>query len=69
MIPYSAQPKVDALYKAFSNVPYRETKSHVLPSSKFELDPLFQSVKQEFINEYIVEKKPFILAGPEFNNL
>jgi hypothetical protein len=69
MIPYSAQPKVDALYKAFSNVPYRETKSHVLPSSKFELDPLFQSMKQEFINEYIVEEKPFILAGPEFNNL
>jgi hypothetical protein len=67
MIPYSAQPKVDTLYKAFSNVPYEATKSHVLTNSEFKLDPLFQQVKQTFVVKYIQDEKPFILSGPEFN--
>jgi hypothetical protein len=67
MIPYSAQPKVDALYKVFSDVPYKATKSHVLPNSEFKLNPLFQQVKQTFAVEYIQDKKPFILSGPEYN--
>ena len=67
MIPYSSQPKVDALYKAFSSVPYKATKSHVLPNSKFKLDPLFQHVKQTFVTAYIQDEKPFIPSGPEYN--
>jgi len=69
MIPYELRNTVQELYKTFSHKPYDPKLSGVLPSSEFKLDPLFQSVKREFIEEFIVEDKPFILAGPEFNNL
>lgn len=69
MIPYSEQPKVEILYKLFSNKQYKQDKSHVLPNSNFALDPLLQAPKQEFVCDYIVEKQPFILSGPEYNNL
>ena len=69
MIPYELRNTVQDLYTAFSHKPYDPKLSGVLPSSEFILDPLFQSVKREFVAEYISEDKPFILAGPEFNNL
>jgi len=67
MIPYNDKPKVDILYKLFSNQPYEPKKSYVLPERKFEIDPLFQSTKQEFVVQYDLEEQPFILSGPEYN--
>ena len=69
MIPYAQRQTVEAFYQAFSKDLYDPKLSGVLPTSKFVLDPMFQSVKQKFIEEFIVEDKPFILEGPEFNNL
>ena len=67
--PYEQRQTVEILYQLFSKNPYDPKISGVLPDSVFQLDPLFQSVKQEFVAEYVSEDKPFILAGPEFNNL
>jgi hypothetical protein len=67
MTPYKDQPKVDMLYSLFSHQQYKATQSYVLPSGKFEIDPLFQSTKQEFVVQYVQEEKPFILSGPEYN--
>ena len=69
MTPYEQRQTVEIFYKIFSKDPYNPKLSGVLPASKFVLDPMFQSVKQQFVEEFIVEDKPFILAGPEFNNL
>lgn len=69
MIPYAQRQTVEAFYQAFSKDSYNPKISGVLPNSEFKLNPLLQPVKQEFIEEFIVEDKPFILAGPEFNNL
>jgi hypothetical protein len=69
MIPYELRKNVQDLYTAFSHKPYDPKISGVLPNVEFVLNPLFQSVKQEFLVEYVKEDKPFILAGPEFNNL
>jgi hypothetical protein len=69
MIPFEHRQTVEIFYEIFSKDPYDPKLSGVLPTSKFVLDPTFQSVKREFIEEFTVEDKPFILAGPEFNNL
>jgi len=69
MIPFEHRQTVEIFYEIFSKDPYDPKLSGVLPTSKFVLDPAFQSMKREFIEEFIVEDKPFILAGPEFNNL
>jgi len=69
MIPFEHRQTVEIFYEIFSKDPYDPKLSGVLPTSIFVLDPTFQSVKREFIEEFIVEDKPFILAGPEFNNL
>ena len=69
MIPFEHRQTVEIFYETFSKDPYDPKLSGVLPTSKFVLDPMFQSVKKEFIEEFIVEDKPFILEGPEFNNL
>ena len=65
---YEHRQTVQDLYRLFSHQPYDPKISWVLPN-EFVLDPLFQSKKQEYVNDIILEKKPFILAGPEFNNL
>jgi len=69
MLPYELRNTVQDLYTAFSHRPYDPKISSVLPNNQFVLDPLFQQKKQEFVAEYVSEDKPFILAGPEFNNL
>lgn len=69
MIPYAQRQTVEAFYQAFSKDLYDPKISGVLPNSEFKLNPLLQPVKQEFVEEFIVKDKPFILAGPEFNNL
>jgi hypothetical protein len=69
MIPYSEQPKVDILYKLFSNQVYKPTSSYVLPSSSYESNILLTNPKPQFVEEFVKEDKPFILSGPEFNNL
>jgi hypothetical protein len=67
--PYEHRQTVEILYELFSKDPYNPKISSVLPNSEFTLNPLLQSVKQEFVADYVTEDKPFILAGPEFNNL
>jgi hypothetical protein len=69
MIPFEQRQTVEIFYQIFSKDPYDPKLSGVLPDSEFVLNPLFQSVKLDFVEEFIVEDKPFILAGPEFNNL
>jgi hypothetical protein len=69
MIPFEQRQTVEVLYQAFSKDIYDPKLSSVLPNVEFALDPLFQYVKQQFVEEFTVEEKPFILAGPEFNNL
>jgi hypothetical protein len=69
MIPFEHRQTVEIFYKTFSKDPYDPKLSGVLPTSKFVLNPLFQYTKQQFIEEFIMEEKPFILSGPEFNNL
>jgi len=69
MIPFEQRQTVEVLYQTFSKDIYDPKLSSVLPNVEFALDPLFQYVKQQFVEEFIVEDKPFILAGPEFNNL
>jgi hypothetical protein len=69
MIPFEHRQTVEIFYQTFSKDPYDPKLSGVLPTSEFALDPLFQFVKLDFVEEFIVEDKPFILAGPEFNNL
>jgi len=68
MIPFEQRQTVEVLYQTFSKDPYDPKLSWVLPN-EFVLNPLFQIVKQEYVNDVILEEKPFILAGPEFNNL
>ena len=68
MIPFEQRQTVEVLYQAFSKDPYDPKLSWVLPN-EFVLNPLFQTVKQEYVNDVILEEKSFILAGPEFNNL
>ena len=69
MIPFEHRQTVEIFYQTFSKDPYDPKLSGVLPTSEFSLDPTFQSVKLEFVEEFILEDKPFILSGPEFNNL
>ena len=69
MIPFEQRQTVEVLYQTFSKDIYDPKLSSVLPNVEFALNPLFQYVKQQFVEEFIVEEKPFILAGPEFNNL
>ena len=69
MIPFEHRQTVEIFYETFSKDPYDPKLSGVLPNLEFVLDPLFQQVKHEFVEEFIVEEKPFILSGPEFNNL
>jgi len=69
MIPFEQRQTVEIFYQTFSKDPYDPKLSGVLPNVEFKLNPLFQSVKLDFVEEFIVEDKPFILAGPEFNNL
>jgi hypothetical protein len=69
MIPFEHRQTVEVFYQIFNKGPYDPKLSGVLPTSKFVLDPLFQAMKTDFVEEFIVEDKPFILAGPEFNNL
>ena len=69
MIPYQQRQTVEILYQTFSKDPYDPKLSGLLPNSKFISTTLFQQAKHEFVEEFIVEDKPFILAGPEFNNL
>jgi hypothetical protein len=68
MIPYELRNTVQDLYTAFSSKPYDPKLSWVLPN-EFVLNPLFQHSKQSYKNDVILEEKPFILAGPEFNTI
>jgi hypothetical protein len=68
MIPFEQRQTVEVLYQTFSKDHYNTKLSWILPN-EFVLDPLFQTVKQEYVNDIILEEKSFILAGPEFNNL
>ena len=65
--PYSEQPKVEMLYRLFSNQEYKPTHSYVLRTSVFELNPLYQHITPPYVNDVILEKEPFILSGPEYN--
>lgn len=69
MIPFEHRQTVEIFYKTFSKDPYDPKLSGVLPNVEFVLDPLFQQVKYEFVEEFIVEEKSFILSGPEFNTI
>jgi len=80
MIPFEHRQTVEIFYKLFSKDPYDPKLSWVLPND-FVLDPVLQVTpktesivkvhieNKEFIPNYIVEEKPFILSGTEFNNL
>jgi hypothetical protein len=68
MIPFEHRQTVEIFYETFSKDPYDPKLSSVLPN-EFAINLLFQYTKQQFIEEFIVEEKPFILSGPEFNNL
>jgi hypothetical protein len=65
---YALRETTQELYRLFSHEPYNPKESWVLPN-EFVLDPLFQQKKQEYVNDVILEEKPFILAGPEFNTI
>lgn len=54
------------LYEVRNKEPYRETSSWCLPGD-FVIDELL--IQKTFVKEQtlIVEEKPFIPAGPEFN--
>ena len=80
MIPFEHRQTVQDLYRLFRHEPYNPKLSWVLPN-EFVLDPVLQVTPKtdplvkiqiehkEFIPDYIVEDKPFILSGSEFNNL
>lgn len=77
---YEHRQTTQDLYRLFSNEPYDPKMSWVL-SNEFVLDPVLQVTPKteplvkiqiehkEFIPDYIVEDKPFILSGPEFNSI
>jgi hypothetical protein len=65
--PYEHRQTIQELYRLFSKDPYVPKASHVLRTSKFELNPLYQQVKVPYTNDIILEVKPFILSGPEYN--
>ena len=67
MQPYSEQPTTEILYRLFSHEDYKISKSYVLRSGQFELDPLFQKPKVHFVADTVVEKSVFIPYGPEYN--
>jgi hypothetical protein len=69
MIPFEHRQTVEIFYQTFSKDPYDPKLSGVLPNVEFVLDPLFQQAKHEFVEEFIVEEKSFILSGPEFNTI
>jgi hypothetical protein len=58
---------VDNLYRHFSNSEYQSKSSWCLPN-KFVVDSTLVSANQ-FVEDKKIEKLPFILSGPEFNNL
>ena len=56
MTPFSLQPKVEVLYRKFSNEPYIPD-AYWTTERKFKLDPLYQHTAKQYAQDLMFEKQ------------
>jgi hypothetical protein len=56
MIPFALQPKVEALYRKFSDEPY-VPRAHWTTEREFTTDPLYQHTAKQYAADPVFEKQ------------